>query len=860
MPAGGKLLVKFSPRNVPLFLGAASVFAASWGCSRALYHQKADREAYAAISTKAGMLPEQIELREGGRIEPAPDSRFYDPFDPDHPPMPPDDPVSHSLMLKVDGRKGAAVWNQRGEPAAVQSNAWREMLPKSEDGSVKLDLASAINLGIRNSRDFQKEREDLYLSALDVTFERYQLSPKFALGETAKAEADAKYAGRVSADAKPQQRFNILTDGSVRWMTSTGTDLLVSFANAFVWDVKAHQITDTAGTLLNFSLVQPLLRLGGKDRALEGLTQAERTLLANVRQMQQFQLGYYVRIAAGRNSGEGPSRSGAVGASGLGIVAGSPASRTGAPAAGGYMGLLEEAQRIKNQEANLARLRQSMDQLSAAFDAGRISSRLQVDQARLALFNGQSDLLSAKAGYQARVDAFKVDLGLPPDLAVKVEDPLLSKFSIANPEITALDRRLTVVQNRLRDRNQTKEIKDLLETREALLKFAPSLGQILSGARADEVLLEKELPTRKRQLAELAQSISAIELGIEPSALSPADLEVRKNTATRRRLQNEQEFKKLTDRLEAFPALAETKEYETARNEIVDISADMSGLLLAISLNQTAARLETATLPPVKITEQQALAIAKEHRLDWMNARARLVDSWRKIGYYANALQSGLDFSASAGVGTLNNNAVRFDGRTGILRAGLKFDTPLSRLAERNNYRQALIEYQQARREYMLFEDRIDQSLRNTLRIIELCQLNFELRRSAMQVAISQVDLARLRLEEPPRPGVVAQIGATTARDLVTALSDLLEAQNNFLTMRVGYDVLRLVLDFESGTMQTDENGLWMDPGAVTIKSLTARTPHWRTMAIVSPQSGSHSETFSSTPRLSFRQDLPAVR
>jgi len=848
--------VKFSPQNVTASLGAACLLAAALGCSRALYHQKADRDAYAAISGKTSILPEEIELREGGSIEPPPDSRFFDPFDPDHPPMPPDDPVSHALMLKVDGRTGASSWNQPGEPAIVQSDAWRNLLPKKEDGSVKLDLSSAISLGIRNSRDFQKEREDLYLCALDVTFERYQLSPKFALGETARAEADAKHYGGGTA---PQQHFNVLTDGSVRWLTSSGADLLASFANSFVWDFKAGKLTDSAGSLLNLSLVQPLLRLGGKDRALEALTQTERTLLANVRQMQQFQLGYYVRIAAGRNSGEGPARNGGVGAAGLGIIAGTPASRTGAPAAGGFMGLLEDTQRIKNQEANVARLRESMDQLSAAFDAGRISSRLQVDQARLALFNSQSDLLSAKAAYQARVDAFKVDLGLPPDLAVTVEDPLLNKFSIANPAITALDRRLSVVQNRLRNRDKTKATGDLLEAREALVKFAPSLVQILAGAKGEAQVLEKELPNRRRQLEELSQSVAAAELGIEAAALDPAALETRKATATRRSLQNEQEFQKLTERLEAFPSLAAAKDFEEARAEIVDIAADLSGLLLAISLNQTAVRLETATLPPVKLSEQQALAIAKEHRLDWMNARARLVDSWRKIGFYANALQSGLDFSAAAGVGTLNNNAARFDGRTGYLRAGLKFDTPLSRLAERNNYRQALVDYQQARRDYMLFEDRIDQSLRNTLRIIELCQLNFELRRSAVQVAISQVDLARLRLEEPPRPGVVAQIGATTARDLVTALSDLLDAQNAFLSMRVGYDVLRLVLDFESGTMHLDKDGLWVDPGVLTPESLTARAPAWKTMASIQPRTAVKTSS-SQSLSLSFRQDLPAVR
>ena len=276
-------------------------------------------------------------------------------------------------------------------------------------------------------------------------------------------------------------------------------------------------------------------------------------------------------------------------------------------------------------------------------------------------------------------------------------------------------------------------------------------------------------------------------------------------------------------------------------------------------------RLESATLPAVHLSEEDALAIARENRLDWMNARARLVDAWRKMDYFANALKSGLSFTAEGGLGTLRNNAARFDSRTGVARVGLRFDTPLNRLVERNDYRESQIDYQRARRDYMLFEDRISQSLRNTLRIIDLSQLNFELRRAAVQVAISQVDLARLRLEEPPRPGVVAQIGATTARDLVTALNDLLAAQNDFLSMRTGYEVLRLVLDFEAGTMQTDPDGMWVDPGPITGERLRNRSPRW---APANPLSSPTTASISPSPMrertvhtLAFRQELfPTVR
>jgi hypothetical protein len=55
--------------------------------------------------------------------------------------------------------------------------------------------------------------------------------------------------------------------------------------------------------------------------------------------------------------------------------------------------------------------------------------------------------------------------------------------------------------------------------------------------------------------------------------------------------------------------------------------------------------------------------------------------------------------------------------------------------------------------------------------------------------------------------------GPTAARDTVSALRDLLTAQNDFLSVWVTYEVLRRTLDFNLGTMQLDVEGMWIDPG-----------------------------------------------
>lgn len=779
---------------------------------------------YGAITEKALALnPDKSP--EDASITAGPEARFFDPFDPDHPPMPPDDPISHEFMKRVDGKRGASAWQKEGDPAAIENESWRQFLPTGKSGEVVLDLKGAVRLGIRNSRDYQQEREDLYLSALDVTFERFQFAPQFSLATQGAGVLNGKLKANQPRDT---QGVSVLTDGSVRWLAATGGELLAGFANSLVWDFNGNTMTQAASSLFNFSIIQPLLRFGGRTRVLEDLTRSERKLLANVRQMEQFEQGYYVRVASGRNSGEGPSRNGAVGAAGLGLIAGTPGGRTGAPRADGFLGLLEEQQRIQNLESNVARLRESLDQLEAAFDAGRISSRLQVDQARQALFNGQSSLLSTRAAYETRVDSYKIDLGLPPGLPLVARDSLLDRFNSSDPAATALDNRLSTIQSELRNPTRITTPAELRRQLQALRALQEPLNRQLKTTQQDIVKLRESVPARQQQLRLLGQRPDLASLSIEASRVDPAALTARVKQLERRIAQVGQEMEKSLGRLNAFDPEAPGVELEAARSELSELARELSGMLLALSLDQTATRLETATLLPIDLGEEEALAIAKENRLDLMNARARLVDAWRQIDYTANPLKSGLDVTINGTMGTTQNDSSRFDARTGTLRMGLRFDTPLTRLIERNNYRESIINYQHARRDYMLFEDRISQSLRNTLRMVKLSQFNFELRRAAVQIAVSQVDLARLRLEEPPRPGAVAQIGATTARDLVSALSDLLDAQNDFLSLQVGYDVLRMLLDFELGTMQLDRDGLWVDPGPITKANIAANAPAWR--------------------------------
>jgi hypothetical protein len=155
--------------------------------------------------------------------------------------------------------------------------------------------------------------------------------------------------------------------------------------------------------------------------------------------------------------------------------------------------------------------------------------------------------------------------------------------------------------------------------------------------------------------------------------------------------------------------------------------------------------------------------------------------------------------------------AGQFESDESRVRLGIELDTPLSKVKERNRYKASLLRYQQSRRSYLAFEDSILRAFREHQRLSKLFQLNFELSRAAVRGAIAQVDLARMRLDEPPQPGRNAQFGATTARDLVNALNDLLDASNSFVEVWIGYEAMRMRYAYDLGTMQLSEEGLWTD-------------------------------------------------
>ena len=865
--------LRVSSRQVLCALLAAALLAPLAGCSRSKARLRADRDANCLIDQKTAVLGD---VPGRYRIGVNPQSRMFDENDPDFPPMPPDDPISHRYLECVDGKKGAKYWREAPRTPYVENPNWRAMLPLDQRGRLVLDTEAAVRLGLVNDPDYQRELEELYLSALDVSFERFRFDVQPFYG----AAVDFTQAGRVatgSGESSSQlfvspssSRSGPATPNRLRFqrLTATGGQMVAGLANTLVWQFSGTN-TYSSATLLDFSIVQPLLRGGGRVLVLERLTVAERTLLANVRSMERFRREYYLNVVTGRGTGGGPQRRGGLlGAAGLtnftgvnfgvggggggGFGGGGGAGAAGAAAAGGYLGLLQTQQVVRNQRANVAALRDSTLQLEASYDAGRID-RFQVDLARQALFNAQSQLLRAEADYETTLDNYKIDLGLPPDLELLVRDDLLDQFNLLSPQLTSLQDEAAEVLERARGeelgdnlptprkihlatqvygpepleidleeiRQTAAESDDiapqlasaataepvLAEPTEAPTLVAPLANEaqrLIEAARGQLILVESDVerllavaPTRREHLQEIGTRPELVEAKIDPAIFDPARFDMRVE-------QLQGDLVGWDERLDQLAARADSASDDAELREIVSL---LSGQLLELTILQARARLDAIDLRPTDLTSLDALRIASTHRRDWANARAGLVDAWRLIHFNANDLKSAVDLVFSGDIGNVSDKPFDLRGSNGNLRVGVQFDSPLSRLAERNVYRQSLIEYQQARRSYYRFVDRVHQGLRSTLRQVRLNEINLELRREAVFVAIAQVDLTQLRLSEPPKPGAEEQLNSNTARDLVQALGDLLSVQNDLLSVWVNNRVQRFNLELDLGVMMVDPWG-----------------------------------------------------
>ncbi|MEK6262454.1 MAG: TolC family protein [Planctomycetota bacterium] len=885
---------------------AVTLMLAGSGCSRMFWRSQADFDTYNLLQRK------QFDPRwtiPRTTVEPDPRSRFFDPFDADCPPLPPDDLAASQYMQAVHGMPGYKSWHKFGESMSVENPAWLanfgmapnepyvdydlsdglttvsasspevskeppELVPSIEN----MTLAQAIELANIHSRDYQTQIENAYLSALLLTLDQFQFNVRYlGLG-------NREPTGELSYVNVPTTSDNVGFNSrfGMSQFLPTGGQWIVEAANNTLWLFSGGNQT-TSASVLSYSLTQPLLLGAGRKFMLENLTQSEREVLYDLRTLARYRKLFFAdAVAAGQGGGAGGG--GATNVSGT-TVGGTAASASGV----GYLGLLQQTQVIRNQRDNIQglyvqteRQRELVSQttfrrlkvgalpLGITFPNGldakieyqpnirtlvwigtepmssaeltallAISNDAEYQRAVGELFDqlrtgvittdilqlvtqlsGQEiQLRNAERNYEDALDRYKLFLGLPTDMRVTLDQSLLQQFQLIDPSIKQLE--LEVLE--LANQTAAIDYKDppLTELRSAAKRLSGVIDDVRSnGIQSIVDDFERVAANTPQRLSKLKfeKSRDAVENALERDrvifrtireALERANDEADLNPSvvtlykqTLRALGSDDLT--LKQRKDALAAM------QSAREELFTIVQNLRVV-------QVGLRIELITLPDFDMSQETAVAIALENRLDLMNSKARVMDARRVMEVAANRLEAVLNLVATGDVRTPtgDNTPLNFRGADSTFRFGVQMTAPIDQVAERNAYRAALVAYQRLRRDYMRQEDQVKFEVRSDWRQLNVAHLNFETGRKNLRQAALQLEIVVMNANGPTKGvGLAATTvsSGNTGLNLLQALNSVLQAQNNLVQTWVDYERSRINIHRDMDIMVIDERGLWVDP------------------------------------------------
>jgi hypothetical protein len=704
----------------------------------------------------------------------------------------------------------------------------------SNQQGYRIRLEQAVGLGLINSREFQDRREDLYLTALPVTLERYNFAAQAFFAE----QVVRDFTGSGLSDAGRLWRLN--TNAGFGKNFATGASLIVRLANQIVIDLGSDR-PDIAFSTLSLSFVQPFLRGGGLAVTLEDLTQSERTLLYGMRSYARFRKLFYVAIAAGGNITNNP-----YGLQGLAPNLGRGIGGNLTSPVVGYLPLLQQAAAITNQGQNVAALERLL-RLYQAFREGGQQSALQVDQVEVELLNNRAQLLgSSRAGgtggsgirgYLDALDNFKLQLGLPLTVGLDVDDsPLrpvrdqLARFEDLYADFAQLE----AVAQQYNPKNPPEQFRAhwrRLLTGSDLVKgtaFAKGIlprWDALAKLSADQLKARVEALIRERDklLAEKAER--QLKNQPEPPAAVQRLAEVNA----------ELELAAFEQAVREYEARPTPVAFEKVSTAFVSVALGAHGERVAKT------RSGWPALPPLPVNGTDLLAVdlddaytagiqaALSSRLDLMNARGQVVDAYRRIAIEANSLQGTFDvgYDISAATPTGDNRPFAFSAARSRQQLTFRGELPLVRRAERNNYRASLIGYQRQRRTLMAFEDNIANDVRADIRLLRTQAQLYRIQQRVVELAYSQVDNANRLLRQPLAFGAQQDAGSAAALtdQALRNQRNLLSAQNELYSLWVSYITARMNLYLDLELMQLDDRGVWIDEQAPGIDNAARPGP-----------------------------------
>tara|TARA_R110002095_G_scaffold195123_3_gene173616 strand:+ start:4721 stop:7423 length:2703 start_codon:yes stop_codon:yes gene_type:complete len=835
------------------------------GCSPTFWFDQANSDTYEILAENANDPAWQVPRFD---VEPDPRSRFYDPYDPNHEPLPPDDPAANVYMHWLQCKKGYKSWHKLGRSLSIENPDWLvqyginpelsaeiaasgNALPGVELPALEnVTLRESIDIANINSREYQFQIENLFLAALDLTFGRFQFDVRYlgVGGQNPQAEINRR---RL---ANGTQELDLASRMGVNQVLPTGAQWAVELANNTLWLFSGSNQTSSV-SVLSYSLVQPLLLGAGRKIVLNNLTQDERNVLYQTRILARFRKIFFTETVAGST---------------------------------GFLELLQQLQIINNERGNIKRLERQveilralssqkpkvqserLDQLPANWilppelvekleydDESRLLSwkgemteeqekrlmalsdeedyqstvseliqrirtevvTLDVAQLETRLAQSINRLRTFERQYQDSLGIFKIFMGLPPNMPMSIDDSLLKPFELIDPLLPQIEQEIyDYVEVWAKVYVEDWENPNLVPPTKAELKEVVSgLQLLLAKLRTDALAtLELDIKNVELLLGDNNEGVTESLLALRQRRFQSEEdrQRVRQSSLNDIRLYSiiRKEMQNIESRLAGLQSfLSEDKLTNDQKKKIIlemaNLREDMLKASQGMQVIEIGLRVELITLEPFTMDISEVVQIGLSNRLDLMNQRGMVMDARRLMEVRSNALEAVLNVVVDGDVSTPlgQNKPLDFRGSQAGFRAGVEFTAPLSIVQQRNAYRESQIDYQRQRRDFMAAEDDAKFEIRRSWRLLSVLRQNFETSRVQIRLAALQYDNAVEATSDP------AQAGRNQGLNLLNALTAVLEAQNSLIGNWVNYEQNRLNIYRDMGIMEIDENGIWKD-------------------------------------------------
>lgn len=232
-----------------------------------------------------------------------------------------------------------------------------------------LDADAAVGLAMISSREFRTQREQVYLTALDLTLAWREFDPIWDAGGNAGLDIDSTGISTTSGFG-----------AAVSKALTTGGSIIFALATDFLRGLTSNP-AEIAQSIITADMVLPLLRGSGRLVAMENVRQSERDTLYALREFARFQQELRVDIASA------------------------------------IYAAIELEQRWTNEEAAYESLQQLVLEQTDSAAAGKIPE-FQLDQARTDLFEADDRRQRAQRAFEDAIDVLKFDLGIPMQIGI----------------------------------------------------------------------------------------------------------------------------------------------------------------------------------------------------------------------------------------------------------------------------------------------------------------------------------------------------------------------------------------------------------------------------------------------------------